>query len=153
MSKRTRIERKPRAPEPRSPLRFEERVALFIGTVHRERAASLLEGMTDPMRLRATVFLEQLKQAASAQRQAQLAHVFGVRPDALECLQDLLRSTEGELRSAVLAALTPTVRQQLATPAPPATEHAPATRALACRLVREASRASLRLDGQSIASR
>lgn len=153
MTKRTRIERKPKPADPRSPLSFEERVALFVGTVHRERAAALLEGFTEPMRLRASVFVEQLKQADSAQRQAQLAHVFGVRPDALERLQELLLSTEGELRGAVLAALAPNVRQQLAMPTPPTKELAPATRALACRLVREASRTSLRRDGRSTASR
>lgn len=128
---------------PRRPLTFEERVALFVGTIHRARADELLAGLTDAQRLRAGVFVGQLQQGDSAQRQARLAHEFGVRTDAEARLQQLVLETDGALRGAVVASLPPATRLQF-----PQLAGGPsaslATRALAARLVREASRESTR---------
>lgn len=145
MSRPTRVER--RSPQPASPpggLTLEERVALFVGTAHRARAVELLAGFTEAKRLRANVFLAQLQQWDSSQRQARLAHEFGVRPDVAERLQQLVLRTDGALRGALVAAMPPSMRQQFPQLSASAADASLATRALATRLVREASRESTR---------
>ena len=101
---------------------FPERVALFVAAIHRPRAEELLSGFSKSPQERASAFAEDMKQWDSARRQARLAHEFGVRHDAGERLQQLVVRTTGELRAAIVASLPPAVR------------------AVAARLVKEASR-------------
>ncbi|HEY1088423.1 MAG TPA: hypothetical protein VGE37_12035, partial [Archangium sp.] len=85
-------------------------------------------------------FLERMAQWDSGLRQARLSHEFGVRPDATEKLKQLVVKTEGHLRAAVVAALPPALRVQYPQFTAAPDTFSAATRALAARLVREASR-------------
>jgi hypothetical protein len=117
-----------------------ERVALFVAAIHKDRAAELLAGFSKPSQERASAFAQDMKQWDSARRQARLAHEFGVRPDAGERLQQLVVKTRGELRAAIVASLPPVVRAQFPQFAEGAGGFPVAVRALAARLVKEASR-------------
>ena len=117
-----------------------ERVALFVGAIHRQRADELLAGFAPPHRERALAFVQDMKQWDSARRQARLAHEFGVRPDAPERIQALVVSTSGDLRAAIVASLPPATRAQFLQFAGPVEAFPLAVRALAARLVKEASR-------------
>jgi hypothetical protein len=136
---KTKVERLKRQDPPKV-TGFPERVALFVGAVHRDRTESLLEGLAEAPRGRARAFIERMAQWDSGLRQARLSHEFGLRPDATEKLKQLVVKTDGRLRAAVVAALPPALRVQFPqfTSAPDA--FSTATRALAARLVREASR-------------
>lgn len=139
MSTRTRVDRR-RSQEAPKVMGFPERVALFIGAVHRQRAEELLEGFAPTPRERSVAFVQNMKKWDSAQRQARLAHEFGVRQDAGERIQDLVVRTSGDLRSAVVASLPPAVRAQFPQFKGGADTFPVAVRALAARLVKEASR-------------
>jgi hypothetical protein len=119
---------------------FPERVALFITALHKQQADELFAGLAAPMHKRASHFSSDMKLWDSARRQARLAHEFGVRADAPERLKKLVLSVEGPLRAAVVACLPPAMKRdfpQFTTPAPSFPEP---VRALAARLVREATR-------------
>lgn len=119
---------------------FAERVALFVGSIHRQRADELFAGFTPEPRERAVTFVRDMKQWDSAQRQARLAHEFGVRHDAGERIQQLVVRAGGELRSAIVASLPPSVRTQFPQFKGGAETFPTGVRALAARLVKEASR-------------
>jgi hypothetical protein len=136
---RTKVERLKRQDPPKV-TGLPERVALFIGAVHRGRSEALLEGLAEPAKRRATTFLERMAQWDSGLRQARLTHEFGVRPEAGKKLAQLVVKTDGELRAAIVAALPPAIRTQYPQFKAPAESFSLATRALAARLVREASR-------------
>lgn len=137
---KTKLERNKRQDPPKV-TGFPERVALFIGAVHRPRADELFAGLADAAQGRAKAFVARMQQWDSGLRQARLSHEFGLKPDAAERLKALVVRCDGALRVAVVAALPPALRLQFPQLSTKAThELAPATRALAARLVREASR-------------
>ena len=135
----TRVERR-KSHEALKVMGFAERVALFVGAIHRQRADELLSGFAPPHRERAVAFVGEMKQWDSARRQARLAHEFGVRQDAGERIQQLVVRTSGELRAAIVASLPPAVRSQFPQFKGGAETFPLAVRALAARLVKEASR-------------
>lgn len=135
----TRVERR-QAHQALKVMGFPERVALFVAAIHRPRAEELLSGFSSGPQERASAFADEMKQWDSARRQARLAHEFGVRHDAGERLQQLVVRTEGELRAAIVASLPPAVRTQFPQFTGGAETFPPAVRALAARLVKEASR-------------
>lgn len=135
---RTKVERrKPQAPKE---MGFPERVALFVGALHRQQADALFEGFSSEAQQRAIAFAAEMKQWDSARRQGRLAHEFGVSRDAGERLQQLVVMTGGELRAAIVASLPPAVRAQFPQFTGGAETFPVAVRALAARLVKEASR-------------
>lgn len=138
MDSSTRVERR-RSDGPKV-LGFPERVALFVTAIHKQRAAELFEGLARPLAKRATDFSQAMGQWESARRQARLAHEFGVRPDAGEQLQQLVVKTSGELRAAVVASLPPAVRAQFPQFQGGVESFPEVVRAVAARLVKEASR-------------
>jgi len=119
---------------------FPERVALFVAAIHRPRAEDLLSGFASALQVRANGFAQEMKQWDSARRQARLAHEFGVRHDAGERLQQLVVRTSGDLRAAIVASLPPAARAQFPAFVGGAETFSVAIRALAARLVKEASR-------------
>lgn len=119
---------------------FPERVALFVAAIHRPRAEELLAGFSKGPHERASAFAEDMKQWDSARRQARLAHEFGVRHDAGERIQQLVVRTTGELRAAIVASLPPAVRSQFPQFKGGSEAFPTAVRAVAARLVKEASR-------------
>jgi hypothetical protein len=135
----TRVERK-KAHQALKVMGFPERVALFVAAIHRPRADELLSGFTGDSQVRARAFAEDMKQWDSARRQARLAHEFGVRHDAGERLQQLVVQTSGELRAAIVASMPPAVRSQFPQFTGGSEKFSPAVRAVAARLVKEASR-------------
>ena len=138
----TRVERGGRKNHVLEAMGFPERVALFITAIHRERADALMAGLSAPARERADTFSKDMRQWDSGRRQARLAHEFGVRHDAGERLQQLVVATSGALRSAIVASLPPAVRTQFPQFATTTSAESfpAAVRALAARLVKEASR-------------
>lgn len=138
MSTSTRLERR-RNDGPKV-LGFPERVSLFITAIHKQRAGELFEGLAGPAEKRAKDFHQVMGQWDSARRQARLAHEFGVRPDAGERLQQLVVKTEGALRAAIVASLPPAVRRQFPQFQGGVESFPVAVRAVAARLVKEASR-------------
>lgn len=139
MSK-TRLDRKRKDHQAHRVMGFPERVALFVGAIHRPRAEELLAGFAEEPRERSSAFLCEMRQWDSATRQARLAHEFGVRHEAGERLQQLVVQASGELRAAIVASLPPAVRSQFPQFAGGAETFPVAVRALAARLVKEASR-------------
>ena len=119
---------------------FPERVALFVAALHRPRADELLSGFSKAPQERANAFAEDMRQWDSARRQARLAHEFGVRHDAGERLQQLVVRTSGDLRAAIVASLPPAVRSQFPQFKGGSETFPTAVRAVAARLVKEASR-------------
>ena len=117
-----------------------ERVALFVAAIHKARAEELLSGFNEGLQERARAFVDDMKAWDSGQRQARLAHEFGVRHDAGQRIQQLVVQTSGALRAAVVASLPPAVRQQFPQFAGGAETFPTALRAVAARLVKEASR-------------
>lgn len=136
----TRVDRKKKDHEAHRVMGFPERVALFVGAIHRARAEELLEGFVDEPRTRANAFIREMHQWDSATRQARLAHEFGVRHEAGERIQQLVVQASGELRAAIVASLPPAVRSQFPQFAGGAETFPVAVRSLAARLVKEASR-------------
>ena len=135
----TRVERK-KAHQALKVMGFPERVALFVAAIHRDRADALLAGFATSPEQRAKVFADDMKQWDSARRQARLAHEFGVRQDAGERIQQLIVRTDGDLRAAIVASLPPSVRAQFPQFVGGAASFPVGVRALAARLVKEASR-------------
>ena len=135
----TRIERR-RQPEGARLLGFAERLSLFIGTLHKAEAEALFAGLATPLQQRASTFAEGMKSWDSARRQARLSHEFGVRPDAAERIEHLVVQADGVLRAAIVASLPPLVRKQFPQFQGGVESFPVAVRALAARLVREASR-------------
>jgi hypothetical protein len=138
----TRIERRRNQDlsRPQQTVGLPERVALFVGAIHGQRADELLEGFAPPHQARALAFVQDMKRWDSARRQARLAHEFGVRHDAGERIHALVVRTSGELRAAIVASLPPAVRAQFPQFTGGAETFPVAVRALAARLVKEASR-------------
>ena len=135
----TRVERRRNQPAAQV-VGFPERVALFVAAIHRPRADELLSGFASAPQARANAFAQEMTQWDSARRQARLAHEFGVRHDAGERIQQLVVRTAGDLRAAIVASLPPAVRAQFPQFAAGAQTFPVAVRALAARLVKEASR-------------
>ncbi|MFT3706672.1 MAG: hypothetical protein QM817_03300 [Archangium sp.] len=134
----TRIDRK--KPEGPRVVGFPERLALFITALHKQQTDELFVGLAPQLEKRAFAFAADMKQWDSARRQARLAHEFGVRPDAVERLHRLVLSVDGVLRAAVVASLPPAVRKEFPQFSEGGESFPEAVRALASRLVREASR-------------
>ena len=134
----TRIERK-KAPVSKV-VGFPERLALFVTALHKQQTDELFVCLAGPVEKRAFAFAAEMKQWDSARRQARLAHEFGVRPDATERLTRLVLSVDGVLRAAVVAALPATLRREFPQFQGAADSFPEAVRAVAARLVREASR-------------
>lgn len=139
MSK-TRVDRKKKDHRAHQVVGFPERVALFVGAIHRPRAEELLAGFSEEPQVRASAFVREMQQWDSATRQARLAHEFGVRHEAGERIQQLVVQATGDLRAAIVASLPPAVRSQFPQFAGGAETFPVAVRALAARLVKEASR-------------
>lgn len=135
----TRVERKPKAHEPRA-LGFSEKVALFVSALHRERCETLLEGFATESRQRATQFASQVTTWDSARRQARLTHEFGARADAATRLKQVVLNVQGPLRAAVVAALPASMRQDYPQFHESVDAFGPVVRGLASRLVKEAAR-------------
>lgn len=140
MSSTTRVDRRKKGHPAHQVMGFPERVGLFVGAIHRARAEELLAGLSKQPHERASAFVHEMKQWDSATRQARLAHEFGVRHDAGERIQQLVVQAQGELRAAIVASLPPAVRSQFPQFAGGAETFPAAVRALAARLVKEASR-------------
>ncbi|MFZ5441476.1 MAG: hypothetical protein ACOZQL_15830 [Myxococcota bacterium] len=138
MSIATRVERKKN--DGPKVLGFPERVSLFVTALHKQRATELFEGLAAPLAKRARAFNEVMGQWDSARRQARLAHEFGVRPDAGEQVQQLVVRTNGELRAAIVASLPPAIRRQFPQFQGGVESFPMVVRAVAARLVKEASR-------------
>lgn len=136
---RTKVERRKQQQAPKE-LGFPERVALFVAAIHRQKADALFEGFASGPQQRAAAFAQEMQQWDSARRQGRLAHEFGVSRDAGERLQQLVVMTGGALRAAIVASLPPAVRAQFPQYAGGAETFPVAVRALAARLVKEASR-------------
>ena len=130
----------------------DERLALFVCAARRDHAVSLLEGLAEGPRRRATAHLERLLKAPSAERQGQLARAFGMRADAAGPLREIWSLAGPALRAEIFALLPPWLRSAFPDYTPPAapTEGAgpevtvepapPGLGAFAERLVREATR-------------
>jgi hypothetical protein len=122
-------------------LSFAERVTLFVCALHKEQASALLAGFADRPRRRAIAFAEQIRQWDSSTRQARLAREFGANTSPTERLHRLVLEVPPALRAALGEHLSPEQRLLFPhlTPATP-TPTPPAMRAIAGRLVREATR-------------
>ncbi len=138
MTVSTRIER--RKHEGPRVLGFAERISLFVSAIHKQRAEELFAGLSAPLQKKATEFAASMNQWDSARRQARLAHEFGVRPDAGERVQQLVVRADGQLRAAIVASLPPVVRKQFPQFQGGSESFPVAVRAVAARLVKEASR-------------
>lgn len=138
MSFATRIDRK--KPDAPRIVGFPERLALFITALHKQLTDELFVGLSAPLEKRAFAFAADMKKWDSARRQARLAHEFGVRTDATQRLKQLVLSVDGVLRAAVVASLPPAVRKDFPQFTAGGESFPEAVRALAARLVREASR-------------
>ena len=119
-----------------------ERVALVALVLGRERAAALLEGLTDADARRARDFLAGFAALSSARRQARVALDFGVRPDAAPRLRAVMGEASEVLRKEIFRRLPSYHRslfpeRQVEPADATATE---AVRAWAERLIREATR-------------
>lgn len=119
-----------------------ERLALVALVFGRERAAVLLEGLTDSDVRRARDFLSGFSALSSARRQARVALEFGVRPDAAARLRTLMRQAPEVLRKELFRGL-PSYHRSLFPEFQVEPAEATATalvRAWAERLLREATR-------------
>ncbi|QRN99853.1 hypothetical protein JRI60_12895 [Archangium violaceum] len=119
-----------------------ERIALVALVFGRERAAVLLEGLTEPEASRAKVYLAGFAALSSARRQARVAVEFGVRPDAAARLRALMEEAPEVLRREIFRRLPPYHRSLFPEREvePPGAAATPAVCALAERLIREATR-------------
>lgn len=138
MDTQTRRERK-KAPVSKV-VGFPERLSLFVTALHKQQTDELFVCLAAPLEKRAFAFAADMKQWDSARRQARLAHEFGVRPDATERLKQLVLSVDGLLRAAVVASLPTALRREFPQFQGGAESFPEAVRAVAARLVREASR-------------
>ncbi len=118
-------------------LSFEERVALFVRARHREEVDELLGGFSASAQARARAYAALVATWDSAQRQARLAHEFAGRPDAGPRLEALVAGAPPGLQAALIDKLPESLRVTQPLGGVPTS---PATRCLAARLVREASR-------------
>lgn len=114
-------------------------VALVFG---KERAAELLEGLGAREAERAKEHLAHFAALSSAQRQARVALEFGVRSDPAEQLRELMAEAPEPLRREIFRRLPPYQRSLFPQRRvePPEDSTTPAMRALADRLIREATR-------------
>jgi hypothetical protein len=144
----TRVDRLPAKALPRTVplgdpkgLGFEERVALFVCALHRERSTELLAGFADAPRKRAEAFAGTVTGWDSSTRQARLTREFGAHTDALDRLQQLIVESPPALRCAIAEQLPEAWRSRFPhlarSPGMPST---PLMAQLAARLVRETVR-------------
>jgi hypothetical protein len=119
-------------------LSFAERVTLFVCVMRREHATRLLDCFADRPRARALAFAKQVREWESSTRQARVSRELGVRHDGVQRLHQLIVEAPPLLRSAIAEQLSANQRWAFPhlTPSGPV---APAMRALAKRLVREAT--------------
>lgn len=116
-----------------------ERITLFVCATHKAQADILLAGFADRPRARAVAFAAHVRQWDSSTRQARLAREFGAPRAATERLQQLMVAASPGLRVALALELPAHLRAlfpHLVSRAPVA----PAMRAFATRLLREAMR-------------
>lgn len=116
---------------------FEERVTLFISARHKADLEELLGGLADGAGRRARDFAQLVTTWDSARRQARLAHEFGARPDSNERMKALVAGAQLPLRPALVERLPERLR--VGYPLENGST-SPAAKALAARLLREASR-------------
>lgn len=124
--------------EPRA-LTTLDRVTLFVCALHKAEIDDLFESFAPGPRKFAVAFAEQLRKLDSSTRQARLTREFGARHDALARLRQLVVDAPAGLRAAIVEQL-PAAQRALFPHLAPATATPPAVRALAARLVREATR-------------
>ncbi len=120
-------------------LAFEERVALFVFALHREECAALLAHFAEGPRRAATSLVDELARADSPTRQARLTREFGARADGPRRLRELIVEASPAMRLALVEQL-PEAQRALFPHLAPVAPVAPAMRAIAARLVREALR-------------
>ncbi|ATB27861.1 hypothetical protein [Melittangium boletus] len=82
-----------------------ERLALVALVLGRERAAALLDGLTESDATRARDYLAGFTALSSARRQARVAVEFGVRPDAAARLRQMMEDAPGVLRREIFRRL------------------------------------------------
>jgi hypothetical protein len=116
-----------------------DRVTLFICALHKAEVDDLLDSFAPAPKRQALAFAQQVQKLESSTRQARLTREFGARPDALARLRQLVVDAPAGLRSAIIEQL-PSTQRALFPHLAPATAAPPAVRALAARLVREATR-------------
>jgi hypothetical protein len=139
-------------PAPENPAPVEEvywqRLALFTAAMAKDKSAELFQGLVEARRAPAAACAKRLSTMSSAERQAQLAVVFGAPPDESTRLRTSLAGAGPLLRAAILRRLPACDRALVAdasdaTPPPGlsgAAEGPPLLTALADRWVREAIR-------------
>ena len=135
----------PRVPVAREPARLDaawiERVVLVVHSFARERAESLLDGLSAREHEVACAQLDALAVRTSPDRQARVAQVFGPVPEAAERLRSLMAEASPPLQAELLRRLPPYYRSLFPGRAAPRADGASAPlSALAERLLREAIR-------------
>ncbi len=113
---------------------FAERTTLLLVAVKKSEASELLEGFAPSQAERARSCAKQLTTMDSATRQARLSHEFGPSPQFSARIHTLLTQVPAALRAALIAHLPQQLRPAGAQPV----SVAPALKAVAARLVREA---------------
>lgn len=139
---RTRI--KANAPVVPHGLGLEERVTLFAHSLSKEKVGALLDGFSSASRDRAQAYLTSLAALPSSERQGRLGAEFGIRHDSSRRLREVWAEAGPALRRELFKLLPPFHRtifpdyafDEAAAPA----DLAPALKALAERLIREATR-------------
>ena len=121
-----------------SDLSFVERVALFLKTLHKAEAGELLEGFVEAKRYTANQFCRHFGRFDSPTRQARLAREFGVQPEALERLRQVVARSPPRLQSAIVETLPEPWRRAFPRLKPRSTS--PALRNQARRLIHETVR-------------
>ncbi len=127
------------ADAPRS-LSFVERTTLFIVALKRQHAPALLDGFATAQRHTAQVLAKQLTGLDSPTRQARVTLEFGARDDAADRLKVLLEQAPPRLKACLSQQLPPALRHLAPPQAAEALPPSPAMKALAARMIREASR-------------
>jgi hypothetical protein len=119
-----------------------ERVALVTLVLGRERAEGLLEGLREPEAREAKRHLAGFAALSSSRRQARVAVEFGERPDAAARLRAVMEEASEVLRRELFRRMPPYHRSLFPERRvePPDEAATPGVRALAERLVREATR-------------
>jgi hypothetical protein len=123
--------------------RVPERLALFVSVHARDRAAPLLQGLSEPWRSRALTALETFVRLGPADRRALVAWEFGPHPDGERRLQRVMDAASPELRVALYRALPGHLRSlfpELAAEGPPPPPDRPPVARYARRRLAETTR-------------
>lgn len=140
---KTRIKAPGTSPGPRKGLTAPERIALFAHALVKDRARGMLESLSGEGRERALHYLDVLAQLPSSERQGRLSTEFGIRPEANTRLRELWAAAGPALKVELFKLLPPYHRSLFPDFVPDealVADAAPALKAFAERLVREATR-------------